>query len=89
MVLSPRKWKLYKANFYHDKQPIAIEQCRDYLKHRNVSAYFKTGLSDQTLCFHLDRDEDLSAFLLYIQKQESFYIEEVVLPDANAVSGGR
>ncbi|KLT66195.1 lantibiotic dehydratase [Pedobacter sp. BMA] len=85
VVLSPRKWKLYKANFYHDKQPIAIEQCRDYLKHRNVSAYFKTGLSDQTLCFHLDRDEDLSAFLLYIQKQESFYIEEVVLPDANAV----
>ncbi|WP_316801049.1 thiopeptide-type bacteriocin biosynthesis protein [Pedobacter frigidisoli] len=85
VVLSARKWKLNKRDFYQDKQPVAVEQCRIYLKNRNVTACFKTGLSDQTLCFQVDRDEDLTAFLQYVQKQESFYIEEVVLPGAGAV----
>ncbi|WP_231427485.1 lantibiotic dehydratase [Pedobacter sp. Leaf250] len=86
VVLSAAKWRVKKAHFLLDKEVISIDECRLFLNKLGVSKYFKTGLSDQTLCFNLDRDEDLNAFLQYMQKQSQLYLEEVIMPIDSVVA---
>jgi len=86
IVLSNSKWKIHKENLLgSDKKPMPVHLCREYLKDVGVSSYFKAGVSDQTLCFALDSDEDLTAFLQYMQKQNSIYLEEVTFPQQSTV----
>ncbi|WP_147243666.1 lantibiotic dehydratase [Pedobacter miscanthi] len=81
IVLSNCKWKIRKENLLDkDKKFLSPELCRAHLVEIGVGNYFKAGVSDQTLCFALHNDEDLNAFLQYMQKQSSLYIEEVIIP---------
>ncbi|UKT63109.1 lantibiotic dehydratase [Pedobacter mucosus] len=79
IVLSMSKWQVTKREIFINGNP-TIEYCRSYLIEKGVSKCFKTGVSDQTLCFFINSDEDLSAFILFMQKQDSIYLEEVILP---------
>jgi len=86
IILSASKWKVDKQNLTNaNQQFLAVDDCRKYLKALGVNGLFKTGVSDQTLCFDLESDNDISAFLQYMQKQTSVYLEEVVLPANSAV----
>lgn len=86
IILNTQKWRVEKQNFFPGKVQLTVNACRDYLTHTGVSAHFKTGLSDQTLCFSLSVDEDLQALMWLMQKQnKSIYLEEVILPKQNLV----
>ncbi|WP_158542215.1 lantibiotic dehydratase [Pedobacter chinensis] len=79
VVLSTAKWRVNKEMFFPDKVSLSIEEARSYLKKTGLSKFFKAGLSDQTLCFNLDNDDDVSAFLQFMQKQKKVYLEEVII----------
>jgi len=86
IVLSTSKWRVKKEDLLGpDQKSLSIALCRSHLQNIGVSNYFKTGLSDQTLCFALHNDDDIHAFLQYMQKQASIYVEEVNLPTNNIV----
>lgn len=85
IVLSAAKWQVSKENFYSAKNALTVENCRAFLKKLGVSRFFKTGLSDQTLCFDLELDEDLNALILFMQKQTKLYLEEVIFPTFSPV----
>ena len=86
IVLSNNKWKIKKENLLGaDKKYLPVDLCREYLSNLGLSPYFKAGVADQTLCFALDSDEDLNAFLQYMQKQNSIYLEEVTFPQQSTV----
>jgi len=85
IILNAQKWRVEKAAFYPAKVQLSVDACRQYLTDIGVSGYFKTGLSDQTLCFSLTSDEDLTAFMQFMQKHKSIYLEEVVLPKQHMV----
>lgn len=46
------------------------------LKKLGVPRLFKTGETDQTLCFDQDSAEDMHAFVSYLNKRRTFYIQE-------------
>jgi thiopeptide-type bacteriocin biosynthesis protein len=81
IILSQQKWQIKKA----DVVSLTVNDCRNYLKQIGVNKCFKTGLSDQTLCFNVDSDLDLSSFILFMQKQNIVYLEEVLLPQNSSV----
>lgn len=81
IILSQQKWQVKKA----DIASLTISDCRNYLKKIGINKYFKTGLSDQTLCFNVGSDIDLSSFLLFMQKQNIVYLEEVLLPKSSTI----
>lgn len=84
--LSRAKWKVKKESIFPSKnEQLSVKQCRVFLADLGVSKCFKTGASDQTLCFYLDNDDDLNAFIQYMQKQKSVYLEEVILPENSTV----
>jgi len=80
IILSTAKWKVRKDAFFVKNETVIVEQCRSYLQHLGISRYFKAGLADQTLCFDMQNDEDLSAFIQFMQKQKNIYLEEAILP---------
>lgn len=86
IILNTQKWRVEKEHFYVGKVLLSINECREFLSNLGVSAYFKTGLSDQTLCFHLFSDDDLSALMQFMQKHKSIYLEEVLLPKQSLVT---
>ncbi|TCD27288.1 hypothetical protein EZ456_08790 [Pedobacter psychrodurus] len=86
IVLSSNKWRVKKeALLGADQKSLSIADCRSYLSNLGVSEYFKAGISDQTLCFALQNDDDINAFLQYLQKHGSTYIEEMLLPQNSIV----
>lgn len=85
IVLNTQKWRVNKETFFPGKIQLSVDDCRQFLTKIGVSGYFKTGLSDQTLCFNLSSDEDLNALMQFMQKQKSIYLEEVILPKQNMV----
>ncbi|SDG24995.1 thiopeptide-type bacteriocin biosynthesis domain-containing protein [Pedobacter terrae] len=81
IVLSSNKWKIKKeALLGADQKMLSIAECRSYLNNLGISAYFKAGMSDQTLCFGLQNDNDLNAFQQYVLKQGNTYVEEMIMP---------
>lgn len=86
IVLSQARWKIKKDDLFKIKnnEP-SVQQCKAYLLELGVSNYFKAGSSDQTLCFSLNSNEDLVAFIQYAQKQKDFFVEEVILPKESLV----
>ncbi|MCZ4245233.1 lantibiotic dehydratase [Pedobacter punctiformis] len=86
IVLNEAKWQIKKENLFkaNNDQP-SVQQCRAYLQEIGLSPYFKTGLSDQTLCFNLNSDEDLSMFMQYLQKHKEVSLEEVCLPEESLI----
>lgn len=86
IVLSGNKWKVKKEVLLGpDQKLLSTAECRSYLNNLGVSEYFKAGMSDQTLCFALQNDDDINAFLQYVQKQGSTYIEEMSMPKNSIV----
>lgn len=86
IVLSSNKWRIKKeALLGADQKWLSVANCRSYLSNLGVSEYFKAGISDQTLCFALQNDDDINAFLQYLQKHGSTYIEEMLLPQNSIV----
>lgn len=87
IVLCNNKWRIKKEALLgaDQKKMISIAECRSYLNNLGVSEYFKAGISDQTLCFGLQNDDDINAFLQYVLKQGNIYIEEMVMPQNSIV----
>ncbi|WP_316787777.1 thiopeptide-type bacteriocin biosynthesis protein [Pedobacter frigoris] len=86
IVVSPAIWQVKQDELIDEnKKSIGIAQCRACLKALGVGRYFKTGFSDMTLCFDTSSDEDIAVFLLYMQKQKTADIEEVLIPDEPVV----
>ncbi|WP_443936698.1 thiopeptide-type bacteriocin biosynthesis protein [Pedobacter sp. MW01-1-1] len=86
LIINRAKWRITKEVFYPEKQdPLTINQARTFLVELGVSRYFKAGLADQTLCFDMENDADVQAFILYMQKQKQVYIEEVLIPENSVV----
>lgn len=84
IVLSRSKWQVSKTEILSGAH-LSVEYCRSHLQDKGISRYFKTGSSDQTLCFDMTSDDDLTAFIQFMQKQTTLYLEEVILPDNSAV----
>lgn len=86
IVLSSNKWKIKKeALLGADQKMLSIAECRSYLNNLGISEYFKAGMSDQTLCFGLQNDNDINAFQQYVLKQGNTYVEEMIMPFNNIV----
>ncbi|NII85758.1 MULTISPECIES: lantibiotic dehydratase [unclassified Pedobacter] len=86
IILSRSKWKIKKEALLGPGQKLlSIAECRSYLNNLGVSEYFKAGMSDQTLCFALQNDDDINAFLQYVQKHGNTYIEEMLMPQNSIV----
>lgn len=87
IVLSNNKWRIKKDALLgpDQKKMISIAECRSYLNNLGVSEYFKAGMSDQTLCFGLQNDDDINAFLQYALKHGNIYVEEMVMPQNSIV----
>lgn len=86
LLLSRAKWRVKKESIFPLKnEQLTLHQCRSFLTKLGVSQCFKTGASDQTLCFNLEIDDDLNSFIQYMQKQKSVYLEEVLLPESSMV----
>jgi len=81
IIIKSAKWIFNAA----DLKSLSSAACRNKLKAAGISPYFKTGLSDQTLCFDLESDIDLNALLQYAVKQEKLVLEEVILPAQSLV----
>ncbi|GGI22447.1 lantibiotic dehydratase [Pedobacter mendelii] len=81
IVLSQQKWQVKKASLIG----LSAAECSAYLSKIGVSKHFKAGLSDQTLCFERDNSMDIEAFIQYMQKQSTVYLEEVILPESSIV----
>jgi thiopeptide-type bacteriocin biosynthesis protein len=81
LVVSPRRWKIaYKDLQGTPTDPLTEKELKLLLEKLKVSQYFKTGHADQTLCFDQEKTADLSAFIQYLRKQKSTYIEEAFIP---------
>jgi len=86
IILSQAKWQIdSKALFLELGKDPMPNQCRAYLIKLGVNGYFKMGLSDQTLCFNVDDDSDLVAFVQYLRKQSTPWLEEVLMPVSSIV----
>lgn len=80
VILNTAKWRVNKSDFSDSLSNLSTEKCQEILKNKGVSRFFKTGNSDQTLCFDTYDKEDMYAFLQWMQKQTSIYLEEVIFP---------
>ncbi len=86
IILSNNKWKIKKeALLGADQKMLSVAECRAYLNNLGVSEYFKAGMSDQTLCFGLQNDNDINAFQQYMLKHGNTYVEEMVMPHHSIV----
>ncbi|MET4083138.1 thiopeptide-type bacteriocin biosynthesis protein [Pedobacter sp. UYP30] len=86
LVLSVAKWKIKKEEYLSKaKENPTTEVLRSYLEDKGISAYFKAGLSDQTLCFNMQNKEDLEAFMQFMEKKDEVYVEEVLVPNKSTV----
>ncbi|MBC6109082.1 thiopeptide-type bacteriocin biosynthesis protein [Pedobacter fastidiosus] len=86
LLLSRAKWQVKRESIFPSKnEQLNVNQCRSFLTELGVSKCFKTGASDQTLCFDLENDDDLNSFIQYMQKQKTVYLEEVLLPESSMV----
>lgn len=81
IVVSKAKWRIKTKALLQHKSRIATFECRAWLERSGMSRYFTTGLADQTLCFDLQKDSDLQAFLNYIEGKELVELEEALLPE--------
>lgn len=78
IIVSAGKWCFKKQELIPNPIP-EVAYCRQLLKAAGVGRYFKSGFSDQTLCYDLDSDQDLGMFLAEAQKQTEVEIEESFL----------
>ena len=86
IILSPAKWIIKRSELSGFTDPTQmVAATRTLLQDRGVSSYFKTGMADQTLVFDMQRDQDIKAFLLLMQKQLKAELSEVILPKSPAM----
>ncbi|RZL16848.1 MAG: hypothetical protein EOO89_10895, partial [Pedobacter sp.] len=87
LVVSPEMWRVKHEDVRQLlKEEDQIESLRTYLKHKNITQHFRTGLSDQTLCFDSAADEDMLSFMQYASKQQDMLLEEITLPSDSTVT---
>lgn len=87
IILNTAKWKIEKVKYLKDVSDKAtVSLCRAFLKDLGISKYFKAGFGDQTLCFNLDNDNDIEAFIQFMSKKGDVYAEEVILPENNFIT---
>lgn len=86
IILNTAKWRIRREDLFPEKTALSIQHCRAYLNALGLSRFFKTGQSDQTLCFDLNSNDDLAAFLQYMQNQSTIYLEEVIVPERSVVT---
>ena len=84
VIVSPATWKAPKGllqNIKTGKTDDKIAEITKWLQHIGINFLFKTGSSDQTLCFDPQNNEDMEAFLLYCRQNSSseIYIAEALI----------
>ncbi len=79
-VLSPAKWKVTLNDITGIAEDGLLKSVKDCLQNIAVSRYFKSGIGDQILCFDQERNEDMVAFGLFLNKQGTTYVEEASYP---------
>jgi thiopeptide-type bacteriocin biosynthesis protein len=83
IILSPAKWKIDVKDIKGSSALAA-----DVLQHLSdlfVSQFFKTGTSDQTLCFNTLDENDLRIFMHHLNKYKSIYIQEAFVNDMSII----
>jgi thiopeptide-type bacteriocin biosynthesis protein len=82
IIASPASWKITPKDFIkHQDDHQNAKACRHYLKRIGIEEYFKSGQSDQTLCFNVNSPSDILMFIQYSRKMRSLYIEEALIPN--------
>jgi len=77
-IVSRAKWKVdYKDLPDGCKKDLPL--FRQYLLGLGIRGYFRTGLSDQTLCFDLTGDIDLQVFRDMLKKNSTIYVQEAFI----------
>ncbi|MBB5441281.1 thiopeptide-type bacteriocin biosynthesis protein [Pedobacter sp. AK017] len=85
IVLSLAKWSIELKELLKSVQDLSLSSCRRYLKELGIEKHFKTGMADQTLCFDMEQDDDINAFIQMLQKQKSLQVEEALLPTNSCI----
>lgn len=81
IIVSAASWKITPQDFIkHQDDQQNADACVHYLKGIGIEGYFKTGQSDQTLCFNVNDASDIRMFLHYCKKMSSLYVEEALIP---------
>jgi thiopeptide-type bacteriocin biosynthesis protein len=69
VIISPEKWWLNK----HD---LKKESIQSYLSRLEIRRYFRCGVTDQTLYFDRENQNDMEAFSHYLGRMSNLLIEE-------------
>lgn len=84
IIVSAAQWNLPVKDmkpFVDDEDN--VRHCQKYLQKIGIKGFFKTGVADQTLCFHVNSLQDISMLLQYAKKLDKVQLEEVLLPVKN------
>lgn len=80
VVLAPARWLVPDA-LCNTQKDLPLESLSDWIDSIGRPKAFKCGLSDQTLCFDSQAEEDMISFLLYARNKTGLYIEEAFIPE--------
>lgn len=80
IIVSPAQWKLsYEEFLAHTNSVVNNEVFRFYLESIGLERYIITRTDDRTLCFDLEKQQDLVQLLFIFKKFKTFYIEEAFI----------
>ena len=84
IIVSPATWKVPKGvlqNIKSGKNDEKVHELAKWLQGNAIDFPFKTGSSDQTLCFDPKNNGDMEAFLLYCRQNSAseLYIAEALI----------
>lgn len=81
-VISPQKWRVSKKIFSGDKTGKSdfTQSLKAHLLDIGATQLIRAGISDQTLYFNTDNEEDLRALSHFLNKQGELLLEETALP---------
>lgn len=88
LIVSPAMWLVPKNIYTDGKNPLTqqIKNLKSWLNDQQI-AKFKAGHADSTLCFDVNFDEDLWAFLRYCKNQHhEIYIAEALINTSSCIS---
>ncbi len=84
IVVSVASWRLPELICGgQNNKPMQKSKFKDWLKSTQINFKFKTGVSDHTLCFDPNKDQDIDAFLHYIGQNQHhpIYLAEALIDD--------
>jgi thiopeptide-type bacteriocin biosynthesis protein len=83
LILFPAKWKIDVKDIKGSSASAA--NVLQHLSDLSVCQMFKTGVSDQTLCFDTSDKNDLKIFIHHLNKYKCIYIQEASANDIGTI----